>query len=116
MPEQATTSVTVTRVERGTRTEADDVLSVEEPLEIRLGISDGETRLYRSISITMRTPGHDRELAAGFLFTEAIVTSPEDISLLESWGPRSNDAGTRNVTRVDLAPGVRVDLRRLERH
>jgi FdhD protein len=54
----------------------DDTLSVEEPLEISLA-TDGN--LPEKVSITMRTPGHDKELAAGFLFTEGILTSVSQI-------------------------------------
>ena len=57
----------------------------------------------------MRTPGHDRELAVGFLFTEGILDSPDQVAKVEDWGPG-------NVVRVELSPGVEVDLARLERH
>ncbi len=53
----------------------EDLLAIEEPLEIRL---DGEP-----LVVTLRTPGHDRELAAGFLFAEGILTSREDLRVLE---------------------------------
>ena len=50
-----------------------DVLAVEEPLEMRLVSGTAEARSERSISITMRTPGNDLELAAGFFYTEGII-------------------------------------------
>ena len=50
-----------------------DFLAVEEPLEIQLGYEKRGWRVHKSISVTMRTPGQDEELAAGFLFTEGIV-------------------------------------------
>ena len=50
----------------------EDRLAVEEPLEIRLGRSP--------VAITMRTPGHDGELAAGFLLTEGIIRKAQDIA------------------------------------
>lgn len=56
-----------------------DVLSVEEPLEIRICYGRGEQRTEKNISVTMRTPGHDLELAIGFLFTEGIISSYQDI-------------------------------------
>jgi FdhD protein len=95
----------------------DDVVAVEEPLEIQLGYDDGGERCERSVAITMRTPGHDGELAAGFLFTEGILESRE--SILEIWHrspPVPGESELRNVVRVDLCPGVRVDINQLERH
>ncbi len=94
---------------------ADDV-ATEEPLEIRLGYTgpDGE-REQKSISVTMRTPGNDDELAAGFLFTEGIVRRPADVDSIATCGPPAM-TGSINVVRVELADEVAVDLERLERH
>ena len=97
------------------RTQADNV-AVEEPLEIRLGYSTPQGRATRSVSITMRTPGNDRELAAGFLFTEAIVHGTSDIAAIELCGPPAPDTGNHNVVRVELSAEVDVDLGRLQRH
>ena len=94
----------------------DDVVATEEPLEIRLSFTrpDGR-RAQQSISITMRTPGNDEELAAGFLFTEGIIAGPAELQAIGPCGPPAAN-GLINVVRVDLAPGVEVDLARLERH
>jgi FdhD protein len=86
-----------------------DMLAVEEPLEVRLGCDVGGRPVHRAVSITMRTPGHDLELAVGFLFTEGVIVAREQVA-----GVRACGAG--NVARVDLHPGVAVDLSRLERH
>jgi FdhD protein len=86
----------------------EDFLAVEEPLEIRLGYTSKGWRVQKSVSITMRTPGADRELAAGFLFSEGIVLDAAQIDAVE--------IEKANVVRVELRPGVEVDLRRLERH
>jgi FdhD protein len=99
----------VWRVDRDRATLQADELAVEEPLEIRLAFDRDGRRDRRGISVTMRTPGHDRELAVGFLFTEGILDSPGQVANVEDWGPG-------NVVRVELAPGVSVDLARLERH
>lgn len=83
-----------------------DALAVEEPLEIRLACADwGDTE--RTVAVTMRTPGHDAELAVGFLRTEGIIERSGDVTACSSSG---------NFARVELAPGTQVDLARLERH
>jgi FdhD protein len=93
-----------------------DHVAIEEPLEIRLGYSTPEGRTASSISITMRTPGNDAELACGFLFSESIIQDAGDISKVEHSGPAAPDTGNHNIIRVDLAPNVSVDLGRLQRH
>jgi FdhD protein len=84
--------------------EADDELAGEEPLEIRVR--------GRAVSVTMRTPGHDEELAAGFLLTEGVIGTRDDVLRFEACG--RNEFG--NVLNVTLAPEVRVDFDRLTRH
>jgi FdhD protein len=93
----------------GSPQNASDILAVEEPLEIRLGIGNQ----HRAVSITMRTPGADRELAAGFLFTEGILESPDQIKAVKHCGKFPNN---QNTIRVDLAETVEIDFKRLERN
>jgi FdhD protein len=81
-----------------------DELAREEPLEIRVR--------GRPVSVTMRTPGHDEELAAGFLLTEGLIRSREDVLRIEPCG--RNEEG--NLLNVVLAPQVSVDFERLTRH
>lgn len=88
----------------GSLERVDDELAREEPLEIRV---DG-----RPVSVTMRTPGHDDELAAGFLLSEGIVDSAATIEAIVPLDGRSEC----NVIDVRLAPGVAVDFERLTRH
>ena len=109
-------SVNISKVRDGVPEAMADYVAVEEPLEIRLGYSTPDGRATRSVSITMRTPGNDRELAAGFLYTEAIIRRPEDIASIETCGPPAPDSGNHNVIRVDLLPDVTVDLGKLQRH
>ncbi len=61
----------------------------------------------------MRTPGHDFELAAGFLFSEGILRRPDEIERLRF---EPSDARDGNVVRVELRPGIKIDFQRLERH
>ena len=109
-------AIDISRVQGGQRKARADSVAVEEPLEIRLGFSTKDGRASRSVSITMRTPGNDRELAAGFLYTEAIITQREDIASIEVCGPPAPDSGNHNVIRVELKSDVEVDLGRLQRH
>lgn len=106
----------IERVGKGESGPATDAVATEEPLEIRLAYSrpDGK-RAQQSISVTMRTPGNDDELAAGFLFTEGIVRNRADLSSIAPCGPPAPN-GLINVVRVELGKDVEVDLDRLERH
>jgi FdhD protein len=78
-----------------------DAVVVEEPLEIRVG--------EKPVSVTLRTPGDDFDLVAGFLFTESILKSRDEIDSIRHWG-------SPNIVRVALRDGARVDLQRLQRH
>jgi FdhD protein len=107
--------VSIQRVEDEAR-DATDVVAVEEPLGIRIGYSrpDG-SRAEEDVSITMRTPGHDDDLAVGFLFTEGIIHAGSDVQGVVPRG-QPDENGLVNVVRVDLTAGVQVDFKRLERH
>ncbi|HEV7766651.1 MAG TPA: formate dehydrogenase accessory sulfurtransferase FdhD [Thermoanaerobaculia bacterium] len=96
------TRTDVVRIASDGRRESDeDTVVVEEPLEIRVG--------EKAVSVTLRTPGDDFDLAAGFLFSESIVRDAKDIATIRHWG-------SPNVVRVDLRENTRVDLQRLQRH
>jgi FdhD protein len=106
-------TVPVQKVEGDSSASFQDLLAVEEPLEIRLQ----HDLVNRSISITMRTPGHDFDLAAGFLFTEGILNDAAQIREIR-WShiANGNPRQLGNSVTVELNPGVDVDLDRLERH
>lgn len=108
--------ITISQVRGTARHMRDDRVAVEEPLEIRLGYESDEGRVESSVSITMRTPGDDAELATGFLFTEAIIRDASDVAFVKPCGPPAPDSGNVNVLRVELESGVDVDLERLQRH
>lgn len=88
---------------KGSTTETDAV-AVEEPLEIRID--------NQPVTVTMRTPGHDSELAAGFLLSEGLITKPDQIAKIEPY-PRNKG---KNVINVFLSADVEVDFKRLTRH
>jgi FdhD protein len=94
------------------RTDRDRV-AVEEPLEIRLAVTRNGEEREQSISITMRTPGHDRELAVGFLHGEGIIGGREDLRDLELDTAEQPDC---NVVSLRLTEAARFDPRSLERH
>ncbi|HEX7378787.1 MAG TPA: formate dehydrogenase accessory sulfurtransferase FdhD [Pirellulales bacterium] len=107
--EGALAAVRVCRIDAAGRAEYTDMLAVEEPLEIRLGIEFDGRRSRRGVSVTMRTPGNDDELAAGFLFSEGILTDRRQIADIHR-------CATGNVVCVDLRADVAVDFAKLERH
>ena len=85
-------------------------------MEIRLDFARDGKREQRSLSITMRTPGHDFELATGFLVSEGIVRRSEDLVEVRHCGPPAPGFEHSNVTRVVLAEGLALDWSKLERH
>jgi FdhD protein len=85
----------------------EDYLAAEEPLEIRVG--------ERPLSVTMRTPGNDLELTAGFLFTEGLVLRREQILKLDP-NQESKEANRGNVVRAELASECFVDSEKLQRN
>jgi len=109
----AVAHVPVQRILGDDRLEVMDDLAVEEPLEIQLDYPGPQGTERRSLSITMRTPGHDEELALGFLWTEGIIRSPADLRQVR---PVRQSPCRDNLVRVALADHVTVDLGRLERH
>lgn len=89
----------------------EDVVIVEEPLEIQVALpGEGTTEIF-PVAVTMRTPGHDEELALGFLYTEGLIDDPQRFARgLRIERPSPNEA------RVILPPEIRIDRQRLTRH
>jgi FdhD protein len=111
----------VWRLQAGTASAEDDRVAVEEPLEIRLRAGG----VQRTLAVTMRTPGDDLDLAAGFLFAEGLIAAasdlrkiahcdPEDLEELPSGGASDDPCG--NIVIAELAADRLPDLRSLERH
>jgi FdhD protein len=85
-----------------------DQVACEEPLEIRLGDVP--------LAVVMRTPGHDEELALGFLATERVIADPSQVLSVRHCGSGSDPEAADNVVRVRLQPQTRVDLEALRRN
>ena len=111
MNRPSTAAVRVRRFHSEKQKESDDVVAVEEPLEIRVTESrDGHEHAH-SLAVTMRTPGDDFALAAGFLFTEGLVRRPDDFWRIEY----CVDSGRKqefNIVSVGLRDKVPLDMSR----
>lgn len=102
------THTRITKIQAGLATDTEDMVAVEEPLEIRIAYASKGVQVHKSISVTMRTPGNDAELAAGFLFTEGIIHKPADIMATGMVG--------ENIILVTLASHIIPAVNRLERN
>ena len=97
-------------------TSALDQVAIEEPMEIQICSNTESLSAAKSISITMRTPGHDQDLAIGFLFSESIIENSDDIAAIDEIGKVDQDSGTSNIIRVTLNSKANLDIKKLERH
>ncbi|MBJ6109087.1 formate dehydrogenase accessory sulfurtransferase FdhD [Hymenobacter sp. BT523] len=95
---------------------ASDQLAAEEPLEIRIGYEADGQRQHRTLSVTMRTPGHDEELAAGFLLTEGLIHAKADLLGVIPCPDVQKAEEAGNVVRAELAAHVQVNFQAMERH
>ena len=111
MSSRSTSKRVVHKVEAGEVSPRSDRLVAEEPLEIRVRRGPES----QTAAVTMRTPGSDFELAAGFLFTEGIVRDRVAIQRIDYCSDVADDQ-LYNVVSVHLAPGTMVDLHPLDRH
>lgn len=114
--EEETVPVRIRRVTRATSEDVEDVVTVEEPLEIRLTYGPLGVRQEIPLSLTLRTPGDDCDLAAGFLLTEGILRSREDIHRLYGCGPIQEPGGYQNIVRAELTPETPFRPERFQRH
>ncbi|WP_214070916.1 formate dehydrogenase accessory sulfurtransferase FdhD [Mucilaginibacter sp. dw_454] len=115
MSSKSTIKLPVTKVYATLCTDMADELAVEEPLEIRLVHGAPPERRIQNISVTMRTPGNDPELAAGFLFTEGIISKVSDIDQINHTATVCSE-NRENVITVTLKEDIVPQLKNMERN
>jgi FdhD protein len=113
---QSTVRVAVEALDAGGASAREDVIAVEEPMEIRVQTGEGKARRTRSVSVTMRTPGHDFELAVGFLFGEGLLEGRAALESVAFCGPPAPGKPHSNIVRVELRGEVELDLVKLQRN
>ena len=93
----------------------DDLISIEEPLEISLRYKDQDNWLTNSLSITMRTPGHDDDLVRGFLYNEQIIQSTDEIDKIESFGDKVGQYNIQNKIQITLNNSKNINISKIKR-
>ena len=93
----------------------DDFISIEEPLEISLKYQDQAKWITNSLSITMRTPGHDEDLVRGFLFNEQIIQNLNEIKEIESIGKKVGQYDIQNKILITLNNSKNINISKIKR-
>jgi len=112
----ASTAVEISKIRGAQKIQIEDSVAIEEPLELQICSRTATDSAAKSISITMRTPGDDIDLALGFLAGEAIIADADAVLSVEHCGAADPETGFRNTVRIELDPDVAFDLDRLKRH
>jgi FdhD protein len=113
---QSVRPTTIQKVNNSSVEEKADLVVVEEPLEIRIGYGPTDDRQQTRLAVTMRTPGNDFELVLGFLFTEGILSSYEEVESIKYCLDGGKAEEKDNVVRVELKPKTEFDLSKLNRN
>jgi FdhD protein len=115
VPRGGARTVTVTRRRGAAATRARDALAIEEPLEIRVAWTDSDAKDHvEPLAVTMRTPGDDFDLVAGFLFAEGVVSELAHLAGMTYC--RGGESQEYNVVEARLAAGASLDVERLRRN
>ena len=115
--ENQSTAVTVITLQESGVSAREDFVATEEPLEIQISHVRRGLRCIKNISVTMRTPGHDEDLAVGFLFSEGVIEQRSQIESIITGGITDNPNSIgENRVRVVLRDDVQLHLETLERH
>ncbi len=108
--------VEVIRVGTHTLVVKPDLVVSEEPLEIRIGHGTADKRQQFSVSVTMRTPGNDESLCLGFLFTEGIINSMDEVISVKYCEDLGRTEGMENLIRAELKPSVEISKEQFKRN
>ena len=93
----------------------EDLISIEEPLEISIKFREQDDWVTRILSITMRTPGDDKDLVRGFLFNEQLIKDIKDIDTIESFGDKVGQYNIQNKILVTLNNSENIDISKIKR-
>ena len=105
----------VTKFKKNKFENIEDLISIEEPLEISLKYKEKENWLTKSLSITMRTPGYDKDLVTGFLYNEQIIQNINDIKNIESFGEKVGQYNIQNKILVTINNSKNVNISKIKR-
>ena len=105
----------VTKFSSKNFSDTEDLISIEEPLEISLKYKSEDKWINQNLSITMRTPGYDKDLVTGFLFNEQIITSLKDIASVESFGEKVGQYNIQNKILATLVNSENVNIAKIKR-
>jgi FdhD protein len=93
----------------------EDLVSIEEPLEISLKFKENDHWVTKILSITMRTPGDDKDLVRGFLFNEQLIKDIKDIDTVESFGDKVGQYNIQNKILATLNNSENIDISKIKR-
>jgi FdhD protein len=114
-PAEAVRRVAIVEMKGTEPRRREDSVAVEEPLEIRVVVEEQGRRVRHPVAITMRTPGHDFELAAGFLFSEGVLRGSRSVWRIGYCETPGSSESEGNIVEVFLAPGTTFDAARSSR-
>jgi FdhD protein len=106
----------ITKLKGSKKEEAQDHISVEEPLEMSLKFKKGINWNIENISITMRTPGNDEDLISGFLYNERIIENINEIEKVEKKGEIVGDYNIQNKIEATINNTNNLDIRKIKRN
>ena len=105
----------VTKFKKNHFKNTEDEISIEEPLEISIKYKEKENWITKSLSITMRTPGHDEDLVRGFLFNEQIIQNLDNIKSIESFGNKVGQYNIQNKILITINDSSNIDITKIKR-